>query len=137
MAIGSSIRNQIEAVPQVGTGLPSADAQLEIWHGASGKPFLHLAYSLIQCPAMPKANYLLVRRGADGVRSVLKVGRVSHDAPSLNLAQIRQEGAILGAQEVHLHVLARSDAERILVEFDVAAANRADNPADEAAVVHH
>jgi hypothetical protein len=34
---------------------------------------------------------------------------------------MRHEAALLGANEVHLHVLAKTEAERILIEFDIAA----------------
>src|SRR4029077_8353939 len=32
------------------------------WRGASGRRYLHSVYSLIGCPALPRANYILVRR---------------------------------------------------------------------------
>jgi hypothetical protein len=96
-------------------------ARLQEWAGASGRQYLHLVYGLIDCPAVPSVNYVLARRRPDGGHAALKVGRASHDAPTLNLAQIRHEGAVLGADEVHIHVLAKTEAERILVEFDIAA----------------
>lgn len=95
--------------------------RLEDRTGRSGRRYLHLVYGLIECPVVPKTNYALVRRAADGSETILRVGRASHDAPTLNLAQIRHEGALLGANEVHLYILARTEAERILVEFDLAA----------------
>jgi hypothetical protein len=111
------IRAKTETLSQA---LPhSGEVQLRTWQGASGRRYLHIAYSLLACPAVPNANYVLARRMPDGHLKALKVGRVQHDAPTLNLAQIRHEGALLGANEVHLHVLAKSDAERILVEFDL------------------
>ena len=36
------------------------------WRGASGRRYLHSVYSLIGCPALPRANYILVRRYDDG-----------------------------------------------------------------------
>jgi hypothetical protein len=101
----------------------SEPMRLVEWGGASGKHYQHLVYGLIECPLAPKANYVLARRDAYGQATILKVGRASHDAPTLNRAQIRHEAALLGANEVHLHVLAKTEAERILIEFDIAAAS--------------
>jgi hypothetical protein len=96
-------------------------AQLVEWHGASGRIYQHIVYSLIDCPRIPEVNYVLARRGADGERSVLKIGRTEHNAQTLNLARIRHEGALLGANEVHLYVIARTDTERAQIEFDLTA----------------
>lgn len=104
------------------TALSNDPLGLVEWVGASGRQYQHLVYGLIECPLAPKANYVLARRDNDGRVLVLKVGRASHDAPTLNRAQLRHEAALLGANEVHLHVQARTEAERILIEFDLAAA---------------
>ncbi|MFM9846873.1 MAG: hypothetical protein ACKVP3_06915 [Hyphomicrobiaceae bacterium] len=95
--------------------------QLVEWQGVSGRTYQHIVYSLIDCPRIPEVNYVLARRGADGERRVLKIGRTDHDAQTLNLARIRHEGALLGANEVHLYVIARTDTERAQIEFDFAA----------------
>lgn len=108
--------------PATRKALWSEPARLAEWGGASGRHYQHLVYGLIECPLAPKSNYALVHRDADGRTTILKVGRTSHDAPTLNRAQLRHEAALLGANEVHLHVLAKSEAERILIEFDIAAA---------------
>jgi len=89
------------------------------WQGASGERYVHHVYSLIGCPQVPAANYALFVRDADGTRKVLHVGRTTHDAQSLNLADIRHRGAKLGANEVHVHMLARSEAERGVIEMDL------------------
>lgn len=96
-------------------------AQLVEWQGASGRIYQHIVYSLIECPRIPEVNYVLARRDANGERRVLKIGRTEHDAQTLNLARIRHEGALLGASEVHLYVIARTDTERAQIEFDLAA----------------
>ena len=113
----AQISNRLEMRP----ALWREPARLADWAGASGKQYQHLVYGLIECPLAPKANYVLTRRDADGRTTILKVGRTSHDAPTLNRAQMRHEAALLGANEVHLHVLAKTEAERILIEFDIAA----------------
>lgn len=93
----------------------------EIWRGASGRCYQHAVSSLLTCQPMPKATFILARRQGDLLK-VLEIGRVEHDADTLNLATIRQRGATLGANEVHIHVLPSSEAERAQVVFDIDAA---------------
>jgi len=92
------------------------------WRGASTTRYVHTIYSLLECPEIPNANYLLVKRDDNGHRTVLDVGLALHDVPSLNLAEIRHRGARLGATEVHVHILARSIRQAKLIEFDLRAA---------------
>ena len=89
------------------------------WRGASGYRYLHMVYSLIGCPAPPKANYVLVRRQDDGRRVALAFGQTKEDAVSLNLAHLRREGARRGANEVHIHLLADTPEARDAVEADL------------------
>ena len=87
--------------------------------GGSGRRYVHTVYSLIECPPMSAGNYILVRRDGEGRRSALSIGRSCHQAPTLNLAEIRQRGAELGANEVHVHLLASSVVQSELVEDDL------------------
>jgi hypothetical protein len=96
-------------------------ARIHFWRGASGRRYVHAVYGLIECPPLPKASYVLARREADGCRKVLHIGNGTSSAPTLNLAQVRQRGASLGANEVHVHFLADSDEERRLVTCDLRA----------------
>ncbi|MBQ0818347.1 MAG: hypothetical protein QNK17_09795 [Hyphomicrobiaceae bacterium] len=93
------------------------------WRGASSQRYLHSVYSLLGCPALPQANYILVRRHEDGTREALAFGQTKADAVSLNLAHLRHEGAKCGANEVHVHLLADTAGDRTLVEADLAAAH--------------
>jgi hypothetical protein len=93
------------------TARSNETARFHFWTGASGKRYVHTVYDLLECPQMPAVNYVLVRRTANG--------RVSHGAPSLNLAELRQRGAELGADEVHVHMLADNAKLGKLVEFDL------------------
>ena len=101
----------------------SAPLAVKSWRGTSGRWFTHTVYSLIGCPAFASTNFILVRRGADGRREVLGIGRTETPAASLNLARIRREGAILGANEVHVYNQTLSDQARAVVAFDLATAN--------------
>jgi hypothetical protein len=93
------------------------------WRGASGRRYLHSVYTLIGCPALPRANYILVRRYEDGRRLALAFRQAKDEAATLNLAHLRHEGAKCGANEVHIHLLAKTAHERLLVEADLVAAH--------------
>lgn len=88
----------------------------ETWCTASGRRIRHTVYSLIGCPPIGAATYLLIRRAADGRRVILAIRRTRSNFPSLNLAHIRRIGARLGANEVHLfHGLPTDEGRRDLV----------------------
>ena len=93
------------------------------WRGASGRRYLHSVYTLVGCPALPRANYILVRRFDDGSRAALTFGQTKDDAVSVNLAHLRHEGAKCGANEVHIHLLAENVDARAAVESDLVAAH--------------
>lgn len=116
-------RAAIAAVPAPPASVAPAPVseRFHFWAGASGQRYVHTVYSLIDCPAVPAANYVLVRRDASGVCFALAIGRVAEEAASLNLARIRQLGATLGATEVHVHLLAGNARQGKLVEFDLKA----------------
>lgn len=92
------------------------------WRGAAGRRYLHSVYSLIGCPALPRANYILVRRYDDGTRAALAFGQTRDETASLNLAHLRHQGAKCGANEVHIHLLAETAEARAQVEDDLIAA---------------
>lgn len=91
------------------------------WRGASGRRYLHTVFTLLECPLMPKVNYILVHCGPDGTRRPLDVGRTRSEAESLNLAHLRHKAARLGANEIHIHFLSETGAERRAVEVDLGA----------------
>jgi hypothetical protein len=116
------VRQRTPTPEPVALGVPQdLPSRLHFWRGASAKRYVHTVYSLIECPPLPRAMYLLVRRDKDGQRKVLHVDRARSDAPTLNLAQVRQRGAQLGANEVHVHFLADTEAQRGLVMCDLRA----------------
>ena len=89
-------------------GPPRLPARLHFWRGASGQRYVHSVYSLIECPPLPKASYMLVRRDEDGRRRCC-TSAAARATPTLNLAHVRQRGAKLGANEVHVHFQADDD----------------------------
>lgn len=96
-----------------------APTRFHFWTGATGKRYVHTVYSLFDCPPVGIANYVLVRRDGRATRTVLAIGRFAGEAASLNLAEIRQRGAQLGADEVHIHLLATSPQDSQAVEVDL------------------
>jgi hypothetical protein len=99
-------------------GMP---ARFHVWRGASGRRYVHAVYSLIECPPLPDAPYTLVHRDRAGNRVALHIASGDSHAPTLNLAQIRHRGATLGANEVHVYLLAETDEQRWLVCCDLRA----------------
>jgi hypothetical protein len=93
-----------------------------VWRGASGTLYVHSAASLLFCPEMTEATYVLLHRDGDGMARVLRVGCLENTTPSLNLATIRQLGASLGANEVHVRTLGGTATDRARVAFDIEAA---------------
>ena len=62
-----------------------------------------VVHPLLMCPPLPRhTRYLLVRRRLGGQRDILGEGRARSPHPTLNLADVRQQGARLGAGEVYV-----------------------------------
>jgi hypothetical protein len=97
--------------------VPTCD--FTFWSGASGARYVHTIYELRDCPDLPSANIVLVRRRASGSMDIARICRVENETMSLNLAEIRRLAAQLGANEVHVHLLARDDIERAQIERDI------------------
>ncbi len=111
--------------------------EFRFWTGSSGQRYVHSVFSLIGCPEIPPVVYALLHCDANGRRTILRVGRVEHDAPSLNLAEIRHRGAQLGANEVHVHFLGSSERQRRLVELDLRSAHFSELSAESSSFTQH
>ncbi|MEQ1695358.1 MAG: hypothetical protein ABL901_05895 [Hyphomicrobiaceae bacterium] len=98
---------------------PAEKPPFLFWTGASGTRYVHTVYNLFECPPVEGANYILVKRHSDGHRTVVSIGRATSEAGTLNLAEIRLRSAQLGANEVHIHLLADSPAQSQLIESDL------------------
>ena len=93
--------------------------EFHYWEGLSGTRYLHSVYPLQLCPELPKANFIIVRKGVNGACVPLAIGQTHDDAMSLNLAHIRHTAAQLGGNEIHIHVMTNSAKERENVELDL------------------
>jgi len=109
----ASAHHAIDVAAQV------AGSGQHIWRGASGASYTHTTTSLLLCPELPEATYLLLHRDGAGALRVLRVGTLDSRTRSLNLARIRQVGATLGANEVHFRIERSSVAERARIAFDI------------------
>ncbi len=107
---------------------PEQPPRFHFWTGASGKRYVHTVYSLFDCPTLEDANYILVRRSDRSTRAILAIGRLSNHCPTQNLGEIRQHAAALGADEVHVHLLASSNQEAEAVEADLITAQFLNEP---------
>lgn len=105
--------------PAIVCAEPNIAQSFHYWRGATGERYLHSVYSLFACPELPRANYILVHRNDEGERTVLAVGQTTEHAASLNLAYLRHSGARLGANEIHIHLLADTAQDRDSVEADL------------------
>lgn len=120
LAHARSIRATTMASPSPSSETLTANSPVfQFWSGASGNRYVHSIYNLFECPPLPAGNYILVRRAGDGSRTVLSIGRTANESGSNNLAAIRQRSALLGANEVHVHLLAGSDTQSALIEADL------------------
>jgi hypothetical protein len=94
---------------------PSFKDRFWYWTGASGRKYIHSVYALEDCPPLPGAIYVGVRREGP-LRIVMGIGRFTPfwDGPlgARNLASLRMQGV----DEIHVHLLAKSPevAEAIL-----------------------
>jgi hypothetical protein len=134
----ASTPRQASAPEPVDLGLPQdLPARLHFWRGASGKRYVHTVYSLIECPPLPRALYMLVHRNENGRREALHIGSGESEAATLNLARVRQRGAQLGANEVHVHFLAETEGQRRLVTCDLRAGQFRELGAEPVAAARH
>lgn len=113
---------------ETSNGLARHAERIHFWRGASGRSYSHIVYGLLDCPAVPAATYVMVRRDGKGAARALRVGRVKHAAETLNLADLRRIGATLGASEIHLHFLADAELDGLSIELDLKAASQHDAP---------
>ncbi len=88
------------------------ESAVVVWRGTSGHAYVHTVYTLAGCPPLPPAAIMLVKSRAGRQREILDVIGVGNAAPTLNLAEVRQRGASLGANEVHVHFANHSDQAR-------------------------
>lgn len=90
------------------------------WVGASGIRYLHTVFPISECPTFDEAVYIAVRR--DGRPRAVTVGLFGPFGGGCEITA----AARLGADEMHVHLLAEGAAARRTVVRDLAARHLAD-----------
>ena len=98
------------------------------WRGRSGRRYVFSIYRTgdtggAAVPSYSEAVMIAARRGSDGGRSILRVGRTGALPGLVMRVPERDERFDEGADELHFHLLAGDDAEREAIVSDLAEAS--------------
>jgi hypothetical protein len=103
--------------------MPGLSERFWYWQGASGRKYIHSVYEPDNCPPLPGAVYVGVKRQGS-MRIAVAVGRFlplweSHKAISSELS---------GFDELHVHLLARApdEAEQVRADLKLALGDGSD-----------
>jgi hypothetical protein len=77
------------------------------WRGASGKKYIHSVYAVDDCPPLPGAIYLAVRRQGN-LRTVMALGRFMPFWDNVVTGRSLNRLCASGVNEIHVHLLAKS-----------------------------
>jgi hypothetical protein len=105
---------------------PAFKERFWYWTGASGRKYIHSVYGLDDCPPLPGAIYVAVRREGP-MRIVVGIGQFSPHWEFLIGGCALQELREMGADEVHAHLLAKSPEVADAVFEDLLSAYDADD----------
>jgi hypothetical protein len=89
------------------------------WQGVSQAWYLHSIFDFAETTVITSCNYIMVRREFDGRRAALYIGQSGDLSDRLPNHEKFAEAQRLGANELHLHFLANSSAERFRIETDL------------------
>jgi hypothetical protein len=93
------------------------------WRGVSGKKYIHSVYAVEDCPPLPGAIYLAVRRQGN-LRTVMALGRFTPFWDNVVTGRSLDRLYASGVTEIHVHLLAKSpdQCEAILADLERALA---------------
>jgi len=94
------------------------DGRFRCWRGMSGLGYTFSVYEVASCPAYEHAVMMGVVVAPDGARRIVSIGDTGC-FPDLFLANAAASRAPDGRTEFHIHLLARSRAERLAVIADL------------------
>jgi hypothetical protein len=100
----------------------SSEPRFWYWFGASGRRYIHSIYPAGQCPPLPGAVFIAVKRTGT-LRTAIAVGRFS---VFWELGAVRETGP--GVDEFHVHLLARDDEDAEAIADDLERALRGAPP---------
>jgi len=90
-------------------------ARFHVWGGVSGRRYITTVFSAASPPDFEGAVAILVRVEADGTRVALWAGRLPASPE-----QLAEMIAVKGADEVHVHLTAETEADRARASADMA-----------------
>ena len=91
------------------------------WQGKSGTRYIHSIYAPDACPPLPGAIFIAVQRLTSGKRVALEVGRFCTDWDYVDSLISDYRVGFSLANEIHVHLLAKSDDNAIDVVNDLEA----------------
>ena len=89
---------------------PSFKDRFWYWRGASGRKYIHSVYGLDECPPLPGAIYVAVRRQGD-LRTVMGLGRFLPLWEGVLSGRSLDRLRASGVNEIHVHLMAKSPEE--------------------------
>ncbi|MBR1130762.1 GIY-YIG nuclease family protein [Bradyrhizobium iriomotense] len=100
---------------------PVAAPQLPMWNwqGRSGAWYIHTIFPLTAQTFIEGANYIMVQRLTDGTRKAIYIGQSENLRTRLPRHEKLMLAQLHGATELHIHLLATTDAERFRIETDI------------------
>jgi hypothetical protein len=99
--------------------IPTAQHPMWWWQGATGNWYIHSIFAFATSVPFDSANYIFVRREYDGRRSALYIGQSNKFFQRLPKHEKLEAARQLGVNELHVHLLAKSDPERFSIETDL------------------
>jgi hypothetical protein len=97
---------------------PSFKDRFWYWSGASGQKYMHSVYRPEDCPPLPGAIYVAVKRRGP-LRLALAVGRFQPFWDHVIGAAEARRLTSLGADELHVHLLGKTPAQTAAVFSDL------------------
>lgn len=91
------------------------------WQGKSGTRYIHSIYAPDACPPLPGAIFVTVQKLANGKRVAVDFGRFSEDWDFVQGLVEDYRVGFSKIDEIHVHLLARSDDNADEVLKDIAA----------------
>jgi hypothetical protein len=98
---------------------PAPQSPMWWWQGVSGHWYIHSVTPFSIDLYFGGANYIFVRREFDGRRSALYIGQSDRIHERLPRHEKLNAARDLGVNELHVHLLARTEAERFDIETDL------------------
>ncbi len=91
------------------------------WRGKSGTRYIHSIYAPDACPPLPGAIFVTVQKLTSGNRAAVEVGRFCQDWDYVQGVIDDYRVGFSGIDEIHVHLLARSDDNADEVMHDLVA----------------